>query len=249
MTEPASPKPPFSKTNPEGKSRKTRKRDYGASISKEPLMPAQRPPRMGSLLRSIKTDDEFFKSLSNESDRGVALLAAAELDVNLEETIVCRMRSDLNKEDINLIFGETGFLSSFAAKIRTAYALNFYGQVTKQNLLIISAIRNIFAHSALALNFNNELINLNCSHLNFLEECDRLKIATSPSVFKPATARERFLLTTSIICSLLWKVNANTSQSKVYDFLAIDAIVFERDLAFQQDLRDKINNFEKFSLP
>jgi hypothetical protein len=51
-----------------------------------------------------------------------------------------------------------GCLSTFAAKIRIGYALSMFGSTSKTDLLLISRIRNVFAHSLHDVNFENEHI-------------------------------------------------------------------------------------------
>lgn len=150
---------------------------------------------------------KFVDYLTKESDRGAALLAGADLDVALEEILTGHFDKELNAEDVNLIFGESGPLVAFASKIRIAYAMGFYGPVTRDDLLLIARIRNVFAHSAKNIAFDNTLIEGNCKHMRSLQEYSKSGITDwDQGAIHLLDPRKLFVYTTIIIGAKIWRV-------------------------------------------
>jgi DNA-binding MltR family transcriptional regulator len=58
---------------------------------------------------------------------------------------------ELDLDERNQLFGESGPLTSLAAKARLGHALGLYGRVTRDDIILISKIRNAFAHSPQSL--------------------------------------------------------------------------------------------------
>ena len=137
--------------------------------------PEDRPPKLSSLSR-FRADEndrkQIFNSLQQESDRGVALIVAAELDNALEDAILVDW-DHLNAEEINLLFEGNAPLASLAAKIRVGYAMYLYGEITSSDLLVIAKIRNAFAHSPKPLDF---------SHVSIAEACKMLRVPHAYSI-------------------------------------------------------------------
>jgi hypothetical protein len=81
-----------------------------------------------SRLRADENDREkVFNSLLHESDRGVALIVAAELDNALEDAILVEW-NHLSTEESNLLFDGSAPLAGLVAKIRVGYAMHLYGK-------------------------------------------------------------------------------------------------------------------------
>ena len=132
-----------------------------------------RPPRLTSL-RARPTDDKdvaaFCDDLAGESDKGAAILASADLDSDLESKLIkfIEIEVELDIDERNLLFGESGPLASLGAKARLWHAMGLYGKVTRDDIIIISRIRNAFAHTPKSLSFDDQLISENCHHLKVL---------------------------------------------------------------------------------
>src|ERR1017187_321469 len=54
--------------------------------------------------------------------------------------------------------GDNGALGTFHKKIQMGYALRIYNEETRQNLDIVRAVRNAFAHTKVLIDFNHALI-------------------------------------------------------------------------------------------
>jgi DNA-binding MltR family transcriptional regulator len=91
---------------------------------------------------------------SDTSDfRSLVITAAAFIDAGLEGLIKSRMRR-LTPDEDRAIFN--GALSSFAVKVRIAYAFGIIGPVTRRDLTLINEIRNVLAHSPHNVTLRNE---------------------------------------------------------------------------------------------
>lgn len=112
---------------------------------------------------------KFYAELDGESDRAAAILAAANFEDKLCETIIEKFVK-LNRENRKKLFKGYGPLSTFAAKIDIAFALGLYDQETQRGLHIIRKIRNIFAHASSPIEFDCD---------DIVKICEELKLETS----------------------------------------------------------------------
>lgn len=87
----------------------------------------------------------FRRTLSSESDRGAALMAAAFLDDELGKAIGERVVED--KKSIEILLGTNGSAGSFSTRINLAYLLGIISKCCRTDLNIIRKIRNEFAHN------------------------------------------------------------------------------------------------------
>src|SRR5438876_8972547 len=87
---------------------------------------------------------EFRQSLSDESDRGCALMAAAYLDAELDRLL--RKYCVNNPNVQNDIFGSSRPLGTFSSRIDMCYLLGLLGPNAHRDLHLIRRVRNEFAH-------------------------------------------------------------------------------------------------------
>ena len=80
----------------------------------------------------------------------IALTVGARLDAALERALLAKMRELSEAQRTNLFDGYSS-LSSFAAKIDVAYALNIFDDALYDDLIVIRKIRNAFAHPQVKL--------------------------------------------------------------------------------------------------
>jgi DNA-binding MltR family transcriptional regulator len=101
------------------------------------------------------------KSLTSESDRGLALIAAAYFDATLRRMLLAHFESTGQKSGklIDPLFEGFGPLSSFSSKIGVCYAFNLIGYTLAKDLHLIRKIRNDFAHSLSEKDFEDPAIN------------------------------------------------------------------------------------------
>jgi DNA-binding MltR family transcriptional regulator len=101
-------------------------------------------------------------------DRGqttTVLTSVAMLEEALEAALISRMRP-LTKKMRDRLFEGYGPISSFAARVDIAYAIEIISEEDYKALLIIKSIRNKFAHSNEALGFDREDIASLAKRLN-----------------------------------------------------------------------------------
>ena len=109
-------------------------------------------------LEGIRKDDpqsaealEVRYGLDDETDRGCALMAAAYIEARLE-TLLKAYFVDDHQVTRKVLNGPVGSISS---RTRMAYCLGLISFDLHEAILLISEIRNKFAHNHQALNFEN----------------------------------------------------------------------------------------------
>lgn len=137
----------------------------------------------------------FFKADSNESDRGVALVAAELFNVTLERLLNWRFRGAIEQKPnwVSPLFEVFGPLSTFSAKINICFATELITLWMAEDLHLLRKIRNQFAHSLEAKTFSDPGISALVGQLCCLSPKDNSKYEEA------STPREKF----SIPCSRL----------------------------------------------
>jgi|SRR5271157_2819684 len=107
---------------------------------------------------------EFRSSLTEETDRGCALMAAAYLADQLERLL---RRALVDDEDaVDELLRPLGPLGSFSGRIELCYALGLLPTDARRDLHLIRKIRNDFSHVAKTLTFDEPGITSRCRELN-----------------------------------------------------------------------------------
>lgn len=114
---------------------------------------------------SFRQLNEFTQTLNAESDRGAALVAAEILSEELAKLIKSKMVN--HKKLIKDAFNFQGALGSFSGRIDHAFLLGLLPNVVRQDLNLLRAIRNEFAHSTAAKTFETHSIKSRCMELNY----------------------------------------------------------------------------------
>jgi DNA-binding MltR family transcriptional regulator len=132
---------------------------------------------------------DIIHELDSQTDRGLALIATALVDVSLTRLMMCRVLDYEGAAD-TIFYNEGAPLSSFSARIKVARAIGVIGPYTEQHLDALRRIRNQFAHSPLKIDFANPLI---------AAEIDKL-LPDNPK-WRPdlPTERRRFLGTATVL--------------------------------------------------
>lgn len=124
------------------------------------LSKGRKKPSLRDLSNVLVLDDhiqDIIHELDHQSDRGVALIAAALVDVALGRLMRCRLAD--YKDCGQLLFEKEGApLSTFSNRIRVARGMGVIGAYTESHIDSIRRIRNQFAHSPLKIDFTNPLI-------------------------------------------------------------------------------------------
>lgn len=103
---------------------------------------------------------DFPRLMSEESDRGAAIMGGALVEQALTVAIRSRL-ADPGSTIVDAWFeGPTAAFGSFAAKITLGRALGIYGEHMADRLSLIKDIRNAFAHRSRPLDFRHEALSL-----------------------------------------------------------------------------------------
>ncbi|NCC22314.1 MAG: hypothetical protein EOM26_07610 [Alphaproteobacteria bacterium] len=106
----------------------------------------------------------FRETLSPETDRGCALMAAAYLDDQLSALLAkCFVEDNAVQQQI---FSNSGPLGTFSSRIDLAYLLGLIPQRVRRELHLIRKIRNDFGHNPQPIGFESDAIANRCKELN-----------------------------------------------------------------------------------
>jgi DNA-binding MltR family transcriptional regulator len=117
---------------------------------------------------------DFRESLSAETDRGCALMAAAYLDHQLVRLFKAVLVQDAAVQQ--QLLQPLGPMGSFSSRIEMAYGIGLLSEVVRRNLRLVRKIRNEFGHVAKPLAFTDGPIADRCRRLDLTP----LEIAASP---------------------------------------------------------------------
>lgn len=177
-----------------------------------------------SLSRQNPTPEHFadFQAeiKDEKNNRGVAILLAANAEIALRVAIDRNLvvREDSHKD----LFSPRGILSSFDAKIRIGYCMGVYGNVHKNNLDCIRAIRNAYAHAAQPLTFDTAEVKAVCNLMAQVEAIfpRSVNAKTGKTEFEltgEETARERYIKICSRVTHNLFWIGTTISPGILYD--------------------------------
>ena len=121
---------------------------------------------------SLTDFDGFYKEMQNESPRAAVIIASAFLDSQVRKLLEKFLVDD--KKAVEKLIGsekeiETP-LSSFGARISTAYCLGLISKNEYNDLLTIKKIRNKFAHEMHGYTFDDQKIIDWCKDLKLARE-------------------------------------------------------------------------------
>lgn len=135
-----------------------------------------------------KGEEEAVHSLATDSDRAVAIVAAAFLENRLEQELKNSLRHDeVGAKEAKWMMDTAGPLGAFAVKIRMGLLLRLFGKVVFREMMIIKDIRNEFAHvigENAVRSFASPEIKDRCGHLKIIENYVR-PMKDAPRLFPP----------------------------------------------------------------
>jgi len=79
--------------------------------------------------------------------------------------VAIESRLSIGEGQRQTLFGPDGPIGAFVSKIRMGLALEIFGPKTHQNLELLRAIRNAFAHSKISIDFETNEIKTACNLL------------------------------------------------------------------------------------
>jgi DNA-binding MltR family transcriptional regulator len=132
---------------------------------------------LSSLLNLVRDQDESWAIIRDwvahpGDDRSQAIVAAALLEQALETALSTHFRVD-EVEARTLFADQEGSISTFATKIKLAYALGIIDPIIRTELTHIKNIRNVFAHTRASVTFQTPEIANACNILK-LASVDRI---------------------------------------------------------------------------
>ena len=132
---------------------------------------------LSSLLNLVRDQDESWAIIRDwvdhpGDDRSHAIVAAALLEQALETALLTHFRVD-KAEARTLFADQEGSISTFAIKIKLAYALGVIDPIIRTELTHIKNIRNVFAHTRASVTFRTPEIANVCNILK-LASVDRI---------------------------------------------------------------------------
>jgi len=130
----------------------------------------------------------FLEEFQKESDRATAILGAAYLDEHLLQLLSTFLVDD--EGEVGELLGTEKPLGTFGARIRAAYCMGLLAKEDFEDLKIIKAIRNDFAHQLHGLSFNGESI---------VKKCEKLRAVKRLRPNSYHSSREMFVFTTTYI--------------------------------------------------
>lgn len=147
---------------------------------------------------------ELYRSLNEESDLAVALIAANFLDQALRTLLERSFIARSNTVNCLLDPGN-GPIGTFKNRADLAYCLGLINKYLHNDLIAIGEIRNIFAHQRSRCNFDSSSITEKCKKLKYLKALSEDNIARLgkdagiPLPLPGSTPRARFTITIATI--------------------------------------------------
>ena len=117
------------------------------------------------ILNELQLDDY------HASDRMAAIVGAAFVEDALKFSINEKLSRKPDRDDDRRIYGfeENGPLSSLGSRILIAYHLDVFGPITREDLKLLTSIRNVFAHTASAVGFDHPDVDAACKNFKLIE--------------------------------------------------------------------------------
>jgi DNA-binding MltR family transcriptional regulator len=158
-----------------------------------------------------KETQSFYDVLNSEPDLSVVLVAVSYIDACLGALLErFLLKSSVSEK---LLDPRSGALGSFGARADAGYSLGLVEKPLYQDLLVLSELRNQFAHHHLALNFSIPSVVEQCEKLSYAAD---LKDGSSSNPLMEASLlqhpRNRFVLSVVLISQRLLLVGLGVKR-------------------------------------
>ena len=137
---------------------------------------------MDNAPEALKRSFELVKEIESQTDRGAAIVGAAWLEEELSAAVQAFLHHD--QKSSPRLFGRTGALSTFSAKIDLARVLGMCTAAIASDLHIIREVRNEFAHSVLSK--DNDALSFETPNIS--DRCRALKCVSHEHLTNPRHA-------------------------------------------------------------
>jgi len=179
--------------------------------------------------------------LNGGEDRSQAIVAASLLEQALEYAIASHFV--LSEQDVRNLFSDQaeGSISSFATKIKLAYALGIIENTIRSELIAIKDIRNVFAHTRVTVSFETSAI---------IAACDALRVpgfVSYEGLLGPAPVKAKEKFAHSIKWIYLYLAHAREELSLKYEQNDYYCNIFLKKQSTHQIAQQIINEGEGHS--
>jgi DNA-binding MltR family transcriptional regulator len=175
---------------------------------------------------------EFRRSLSEETDRGCVLMAAAFLDDRLRVLIQSFLIQDAKVQ--KQVFDMNGALGAFSSRIDFAFLLGLIPQAAHGDLHLLRKIRNEFAHNSAPIKLVDEPIKSICANL---------KLHTLSAKYRPRAKVTRVLMALLVIIDGKVYENSPLKTPEPFDISFIETLFpRSKELGDEGGLRDSPKN-------
>jgi len=159
-----------------------------------------------------ESDLPIAKEIHAAPDRSAAILATSWLDDYLTTAIRTKLLDD--KDTANKLFKPSGPLGNLVPKAELGYLLKLYSKESRDDLIHIAGIRNMFAHWTKTVDFGSREIRLKCETLTLFDRLWRAhpdyENMQKPKSFSLEISRTRFLDTIGIAVNMLNWITAKS---------------------------------------
>jgi len=144
----------------------------------------------GGMPSTARSFNDVQKELTEQTDRGAALVAAAYLDDALKEMLQKYFAGE--QRTVDGAFKGNGLVASFSNRIALAYFLGLLTETERRDMNLIRRIRNDFAHVHESISFNEPPSSQRCLELEMRSVFENLGV--SPDCLNP---RQLFVTSSS----------------------------------------------------
>jgi DNA-binding MltR family transcriptional regulator len=158
--------------------------------------------------------EKIFDGLRNKDDLHTGIIAASIVEATLERLIVTRLKR-ADKAFLNRMFQNMGPLSDFNSKILIGEAFGILTRPLADELHVMRAIRNAFAHAKMHVSFSDEPISQEVDRLKLIRSIQGIN-ATFPDgapVKFDLPAKANFLLATRIVLIIMDEIGKKKSAA------------------------------------
>jgi hypothetical protein len=212
------------------------------------VQPVQ-PPEEGSMAkvsgRQVALSDiaGINKEIRQASDRTAVIVLSSWVERQLEQWII----SVLPRNDpatVKRLVGRDGSLGGFYSKIELGYALALYDETTRDNLNIVRSIRNEFAHTPQAIDFETAEIRTEVDKLTIASANDDPDIAVFSEARRKFTNACAMVVTRSGFGIVRPKIEALEEMFRTIEIHRPDDILASNAIKAMRDLFDAIKKLD-----
>jgi DNA-binding MltR family transcriptional regulator len=137
--------------------------------------------------------DEVLADLAKVHDRAAAVLGCSVVEYALQRFLHRHFISELTADQEGGLFYNSGPLANAGDRIAIAYAFGFINKAMRDDLFLMSKIRNVFGHSPRSIDFDQKEIAAICGGFS----------ALAAMAQKPEKPRKQYIAATKVLFIIL----------------------------------------------